>query len=184
MGYCGHRFRSERRVPPTRPSSDLEPKTSFAPCTRLTFRGTYEHSLDAKYRLTIPSRFRAALAGGVVLAYSPEIEAGAARAIAIWTPEEYDAYTHSALATKNPASPVARELKRFFNNNSFETELDSAHRVMIPEHLRSYAALSKEVTVTGSGEYLEVMDRAEHARSHAASLDRLPELLASLGDTA
>jgi MraZ protein len=150
----------------------------------LTFRGTYEHSLDAKSRLTIPSRFRAALAGGVVLAFSPEIEPGAPRAVAIWTPDEYDEYSRSVLGTLNPGSPKARELGRFLNGNSFETELDSAHRVMIPDFLRSYAGLSKEVAILGSGEYLEVLDRSAHARSLQASLDRLPELLASLGDTA
>jgi MraZ protein len=151
----------------------------------LTFRGTYEHSLDAKYRLTIPSRFRASLAGGVVLAVSPEIvEANAPRAVAIWTPAEYDEYSRSVLEGMNPAAPKARELKRFLNANSFETDLDSAHRVMIPEFLRSYAGLSKEVTVLGSGEYLEVLDRSAHTRSLQASLDRLPDLLASLGDTA
>ncbi|MBV9049079.1 MAG: cell division/cell wall cluster transcriptional repressor MraZ, partial [Solirubrobacterales bacterium] len=34
------------------------------------FRGTFEHALDAKHRLTVPAKFRAALAGGVVLAAS------------------------------------------------------------------------------------------------------------------
>jgi MraZ protein len=151
----------------------------------LTFRGTYEHSLDAKYRLTIPSRFRASLADGVVLAISPEIvEANTPRAIAIWTPGAYDSYSGTALAGLNPASPTARELMRFLNANSQETELDSAHRVMIPDFLRRYAGLTKEVTVLGSGDHLEVVDRAAHERSLEASLDRLPELLASLGHTA
>lgn len=151
----------------------------------MTFRGTYEHSLDAKYRLTIPSRFRAALAGGVVLAISPEIvEANAPRAVAIWIPDEYDTYSRSVLEGMNPASPKARELKRFLHASSFETELDSANRVMIPDFLRRYADLTKEVTVLGSGEYLEVLDRGAHTRTLQASLDRLPELLASLGDTA
>jgi len=150
----------------------------------LTFRGTYEHSLDAKYRLTIPSRFRAALSGGVVLAISPEIvEANTPRAVAIWTPEAYDAYSDTVLQGMNPATPRARELMRFLHANSHETELDSAHRVMIPEFLRRYAGLSKEVTVLGSGDHLEVVDRNAHERSLNASLDRLPELLASLGDT-
>lgn len=151
----------------------------------MTFRGTYEHSLDAKYRLTIPSRFRAALADGVVLAVSPEIvEANAPRAVAIWTPAAYDAYSRSVLEGMNPATPRARELTRFLHANSFDSELDSAHRVMIPEFLRSYAHLSKEVTVLGSGDHLEVLDRGAHASGLQASLDRLPDLLASLGDTA
>jgi MraZ protein len=68
----------------------------------LTFRGTFDHALDAKHRLTIPARFRGTLADGVVLAPSPEIEPGAARAVAIWTPADYDTYTDSVLSGLNP----------------------------------------------------------------------------------
>ena len=147
----------------------------------MTYRGTFEHALDAKYRLTIPSRFRAPLSAGVVLAPSPEIEEGAPRAVAIWTPAEYDDYMRSVLQGMNPASPDARQLTRFFNGMSFEMELDSAHRVMLPSLLREYAGLEKEVTVTGSGQYLEILDRAAHASSLEESLNRLPELLSRLG---
>jgi MraZ protein len=150
----------------------------------LTFRGTFEHALDAKHRLTIPARFRGALANGVVLAASPEVTEGAPRAVSIWTPEEYDAFTASTLAGMNPSSRTARELKRFFFNSSFDTELDSANRVMIPPHLMSYAGLQKEVVVTGSGECLEVWDRAAYARDFEDVLTRIPDIAASLGDTA
>jgi MraZ protein len=150
----------------------------------LTFRGTFEHSLDAKHRLTIPAKFRAALSGGVVLAPSPELEAGAPRTVAVWTPEAYDEYTTTTLAGLNPASPKARELKRFFFNSSFDTELDSANRVMIPQQLMGYAGLDKDVTVTGSGECLEIWDRRRHRQNFEEVLTRIPDLTASLGDTA
>jgi MraZ protein len=150
----------------------------------LNFRGTFEHALDAKHRLTIPAKFRGALANGVVLAPSPEIESGAPRTVAIWTPDAYDGYTTSSLAGLNPASPKARELKRFYFNTSFDTELDAANRVMIPPQLMSYAGLDKEVTVTGSGECLEVWDRQRYRQNFEDVLTRIPDLTASLGDTA
>ena len=150
----------------------------------MIFRGTFEHALDAKHRLTVPSKFRAALAGGVVLAASPETTAGAPRSIAVWTPEAYDAYTSAALAGLSPISPKARDLKRFFFNYSHDTELDSAHRVMIPTPLMDYAGLDKDVVVTGSGECLEVFDRARYAGYSEDVLTRVPDIAASLGDTA
>jgi MraZ protein len=149
----------------------------------LTFRGTFEHALDAKHRLTVPAKFRTALAGGVVLAKSPETSDDAPRSVAIWTAEAYDAYTAAALAHLNPVSPRARELKRFFFNNSFDTELDSAHRVMVPTDFMRYAGLDKEVVVTGSGECLEVWDRAAYAAYNEGVLTRFPDIAASLGDT-
>ena len=149
----------------------------------MNFRGTFEHALDAKHRLTIPAKFRAALAEGVVLAPSHEVEVGAPRTVAIWTPQAYDQFTQSALAGLNPFEPKARELKRFFFNASFDTELDAANRVMIPTPLLDYAGLSKEVMVTGSGECLEVWDRGRYAQNFEDVLTRIPDLAASLGNT-
>jgi MraZ protein len=149
----------------------------------LTFRGTFEHALDAKHRLTIPAKFRGALADGVVLAPSHEVEVGAPRTVAIWTPEAYDEFTGSSLAGLNPFSPKARELKRFFFNASFDTELDASNRVMIPPPLLEYAGLQKEVVVTGSGECLEIWDRVRYAQNFEQVLTRIPDLAASLGNT-
>jgi MraZ protein len=150
----------------------------------LTFRGTFEHALDAKNRLTIPARFRSALAGAVVLAATPELDSSTPRSVAIWTPEAYDSYTETVLKDLNPLSPKARELKRFFFSSSFDTELDSAGRVMLPPYLLSYAGLGKDVVVTGAGESLEVWDRAAYASYQQDVTRRVPELAASLGDTA
>jgi MraZ protein len=150
----------------------------------LTFRGTFEHALDAKHRLTIPSKFRGALASGVVLAASHEVTPGAPRCVAIWTPDAYDTFAGSTLAGLNPSSPKARELRRFFFNASADVELDSANRVMIPSFLMSYADLNKEVVVTGSGECLEVWDRRRYAQNFEDVLTRIPDIAASLGDTA
>jgi MraZ protein len=149
----------------------------------LTFRGYFEHALDAKHRLTVPSTFRAALAGGVVLAVSPETTPGTPRSISIWTPEAFEKFTSAALGGLNPLSSRARELNRLLNNNSYDAELDSANRVMVPAPLMSYAGLDKEVVVTGSGECLEVWDRAAYAAYNADALARFSDLAESVGDT-
>jgi MraZ protein len=149
----------------------------------IAFRGTFEHALDAKHRLTIPSKFRALLAGGVVLAASMETTETAPRSMSIWTPEAYDQYTTAALTGLNPLSPKARDLKRFFFNYSHDTELDSAHRVMVPPMLMEYAGLDKDVVVTGSGECLEVFDRARYAGYSEDVLVRIPDIAARLGHT-
>ena len=150
----------------------------------IAFRGTFEHTLDIKHRLTIPAKFRATLSAGVVLAASPETSQDAPRSIAIWTPEAYDAYTSATLEGLNPMSSTARDLKRFFFGFSHDTELDSANRVMIPTRLMDYAGLQKEVVVTGSGECLEVWDRSRYAQNFEDVLTRIPDLAASLGNTA
>ena len=150
----------------------------------MSFRGTFDHSLDAKHRLTIPSKFRGSLANGVVLAASPEIRKDSPRALSIWPPQHYEEYMSTMLAGLNPASRTARELKRFYSATSYDVELDGANRVMIPPELMRYAGLDKEVVVIGSGDCLEVFDRAKY-RENLEQLTRdISDLTASLGDTA
>jgi MraZ protein len=118
-----------------------------------SFRGTFEYTLDAKNRLTVPARFRAALSEGVVMAKGTE------PCVALWTPEAYDAYTDAILSGYHPLSEEADKLERFFAANSHETELDAAGRVSFPPFLLEHAGLKKEVVVTGARNRLEVWDR-------------------------
>jgi MraZ protein len=149
----------------------------------LIFRGTFEHALDSKHRLTVPAKFRAALADGVVLAASHEVSPGSPRSVSIWTPDSYEAFTELTLSGLNPSSPKARELKRFFFNSSFDAELDSANRLMIPPTLMRYASLDKDLVVTGSGECIEVWNRGAYDGYREDILTRIPDIAASLGDT-
>jgi MraZ protein len=120
----------------------------------LAFRGTYDHSLDAKHRLTVPAKFRSVLAGGVVLAKGIE------RCVQVWPPAAYDAYVADALGDAPRLSERRRKLNRFFNGNSFESELDGAGRVGLPRELREHGGLAKDCIVVGAGECLEIWDRA------------------------
>jgi MraZ protein len=144
----------------------------------LAFRGTFDYTLDAKNRLTVPAKFRAALSEGVVLAKGVE------RCVAVWTPGGYDAYTRSALEGTHPASPRARQLQRFFSANALDTELDAAGRVMVPPFLIEHASLSKDVVVTGSGESLEVWDRGAWASYNDELTATVSDITASLGHPA
>jgi MraZ protein len=149
----------------------------------LIFRGTFEHALDSKHRLTVPAKFRAALADGVVLAASHEVSPGSPRSVSIWTADGYEEFTEQTLSGLNPSEPKARELKRFFFNSSFDAELDSANRLMIPPTLMRYAKLGKDLVVTGSGECIEVWDRGAYDGYREDILTRIPDIAASLGDT-
>ena len=119
----------------------------------MAFRGSFDYSLDAKNRLTVPAKFRAELSGGVVLAKGLE------RNVDIWVPDAYDALVARSLEGMNPMSSDARRARLWFSANSFDTELDSAGRVQLPSALIEHAKLSKEVVVTGASDSLQVWDR-------------------------
>jgi MraZ protein len=116
----------------------------------LAFRGHFEHSLDSKNRLSIPTRFRTAFSGGTVLAKTPE------PCISIWTPDANEAIIERALSGLNPMGSEYRKMSRFFQGNSFEIDLDASGRVTLPPPLLAHAGIEKEVVVAGVGDHLEV----------------------------
>ena len=119
----------------------------------MAFRGSFDYSLDAKNRLTVPAKFRAELSGGVVLAKGLE------RNVDIWVPGAYEAYVERSLQGLNPMSSDARRMRLYFSANAFEVELDAAGRVQVPNALIEHAGLRKEVVVTGASESLQIWDR-------------------------
>jgi MraZ protein len=149
----------------------------------LIFRGTFEHALDAKNRLTVPAKYRDALKGGVVLAISPETELGTARSLGIWQPDDYDAYVAQALSELNPLSPRARDLRNLLYGSSWDLELDSANRLVIPQPAREFAGLEKEAVITGAGDHLLLWDRKAFSEYNAVALSRFSEITASFDHT-
>ena len=129
----------------------------------MAFRGTFDHTLDAKNRLTVPAKFRAALADGVVLARGSERLHGA------------------ALEGLNPLASEARELRRRLFGGAFDTELDGAGRVGLAPKLIEHAGLGREVAVVGAGDCLEIWDRRAWSSVDEDSPDRINELTRSLG---
>jgi MraZ protein len=140
----------------------------------LAFRGSFDYTLDAKNRLTVPAKFRAALSDGVVLARGSE------RCIELWPAAEYEQLIAAALGGLNPLSPQAQELKRRLYGSAFDTELDAAGRVGVPPKLLEHASLERDVSVIGAGERLEVWDRDAWASLDQDSPDRINELTQSL----
>ena len=142
----------------------------------MAFRGHYEHSLDAKNRLSIPSRFRAAFSDGIVLAKDPET------CLAVWTPATHEAIIERALGQLNPMSAEYRKLARYHQGNSFDLELDAAGRVTLPPPLLADAGIEKEVMVVGVGDHLEVWSR-ERWRHQTEALDaEIGEVTERLGN--
>jgi MraZ protein len=141
----------------------------------LAFRGHFEYSLDAKKRLNIPPRFRAAFSGGVVLAKWLE------PCVAIWTPDAFESFTNSFLANLNPVSAERRKLTRFFAGSSFDTELDSAGRVTLNQSLLDHAGVEKEVVLVGNIDHLEVWDREKWQADQRDLNAEIVEIAESLG---
>ena len=119
----------------------------------MAFRGHFDYSLDAKNRLNVPAKFRAAFSSGVVLAKGLE------PCVAVWAPDTFERWTESFLSNLNPVSPERRKLTRYFAGSSFDAELDSAGRVTLNQALLEHAGIQKEVVIVGNLDHLEIWDR-------------------------
>ena len=145
----------------------------------MAFHGTFDHTLDAKNRLTVPSKFRSTLAGKVFLVK------GAEPCLSVYPAETYTGMTSAALEGINPLSARARELSRIFYANAMELELDGAGRIMLPPRFMERAGITtREVVVAGAGECLELWDRTAWETYDADLTQRAPDLTASLGHPA
>lgn len=119
----------------------------------MAFRGTYDHTLDSKNRLTVPVKFRGPLGEGVIVARGIET------CITIWTPQGFEEWTAEVIDALGRLTPKGRDFRRGVSASAFETELDAAGRVMLPAKLIEHARIAKEVAVIGNDEAFEVWDR-------------------------
>lgn len=113
------------------------------------FMGTYRPKLDEKGRLFLPAKFRDALAGGVVVTQAQD------RCLWVWPPEVFDVEADRIQALPM-SSKSARQQKRILFSGADDAVPDKQGRISIAAHLRDYAALEKDVVVTGNGDRLEI----------------------------
>src|ERR1700757_3467849 len=108
--------------------SSTSARKQLAEASLVPFHGTFEHTLDAKNRLTVPAKYRSLLADGALIAM-PLDQKPCVRA---WLPGEYQEFTARAVEELPPLSAKRSELERFFFGNSQFVDLDGAGRIMLP----------------------------------------------------
>ena len=117
--------------------------------------GEHDHTIDDKNRLTLPARFRQALAGGIVLTR------GLDACIEAYPADDWQQLVQSRLAGLNPLSHETRVLQRFYYTGAVESTPDKQGRVMLPPTLIEHAGLGREVTVAGVYDHVEIWDRTK-----------------------
>jgi len=115
------------------------------------FLGTYAPKLDDKGRVILPAKFRAELAGGVVLTRGQE------RCIYVFSSDEF-ASMHEKIRQAPVTSKQARDYLRVFLSGASDEQPDAQNRISIPPALRAYAGLTKELAVIGAGSRAEIWD--------------------------
>lgn len=116
----------------------------------MSFRGTFEYSLDDRGRVAIPAKYRAEFPNNTaVITPAPE---GCLRVY----PEAAFQEMSEAFAETSAKTVAGRRLRRAFDAQAFDAELDRQGRILIPARLREQASLNGTVVVAGNRECLEI----------------------------
>lgn len=138
------------------------------------FMGEYNHSIDEKGRLIIPSRFRYELGESFVLTK------GLDGCLCIYPNTEWE-----ALLEKLRSLPLtnrnARKITRFLVSGAATCELDRQGRILVPAPLREHAGITKDAVLTGNLERIEIWDKARW--EEYSSYDDVEDIAESLADS-
>lgn len=139
--------------------------------------GEYQHSLDSKGRMAIPAKFKDTLGTGAI------ITRGLDNCLFLFAAKEWE-----TLAGKLTALPLAQANSRAFVRlmlaGAMDVSLDNQGRILIPDYLRKYAGLKKEVTIAGLHSRAEVWDNdrwQEYKRKTEGASEEIAEKLGELG---
>jgi len=114
------------------------------------FLGQFQHNLDDKGRLMIPSRYRDLLEGGAF------ITQGFDKCLMVMN-ESYFKQVYERIEAMNLADPTARLLRRLILSNAYPVEPDKVGRILVPQNLRAFLGIENgELVVAGQGDYFEV----------------------------
>lgn len=139
------------------------------------FMGEYSHSIDAKGRLIIPSKFREDLGESFVLTK------GLDGCLSIYPMDEWKIFEQKLgalpLTNKN-----ARKFARFFVAGATQCELDKQGRILLPATLREFAGLDKDVVLAGMLNRIEIWSKAKWTENNAYDdMDDIAEQMTDLG---
>ena len=139
------------------------------------FMGEYNHTIDAKGRLIIPSKFRELLGEEFVLTK------GLDGCLSIYPMDEWKAFEEKLralpLTNKN-----ARTFTRFFVAGATNCELDKQGRILVPQTLREFAGLEKDVVLTGNLNRIEVWSKEKWSENcDYVDMDSIAEGMQDMG---
>jgi len=110
--------------------------------------GTFYHTIDAKGRLFIPARLRDELGEVFFVTISTE------KCLMVYSKERWD-----RAIQRLEAMPQAKQLKlRQLFSKASKCELDGQGRIQLPQQLRDFADLCKNITIVGTGVYVQIWD--------------------------
>ena len=141
------------------------------------FMGEYNHTIDAKGRLIVPAKFREILGDNFI------VTKGLDGCLFVYPNDEWTRFEEKLkslpLTIKN-----ARQFTRFFLAGAAACEVDKQGRILLPQVLREFACLEKDVVLVGVASRIEIWSRErwdESMNTYDGDMDEVAENMESLG---
>ncbi len=145
---------------------------------RQMFRGSFEHTVDAKGRVSIPSKFREIISdrydGRLVLTMDFD------HCLTVYPLEEWEKLEEK-IKTLPMMKQEVKDFMRFVFSSATECELDKQGRILIPPLHRERADINKNVMVIGIMNKIELWDAKAWEARNSQNGDKIGEALAALG---
>ena len=141
------------------------------------FIGEYEHSVDVKGRIIMPSKLRENIGEKFI------ITKGLDKCLFAYSTSEW-ANFEEKLKTLPLTNKNARDFVRFFLSGAVECEIDKQGRFLVPANLRAYASIEKEIVIIGVGTRLEIWNKeawTSYSSEENISADEIAENMTMLG---
>ena len=137
--------------------------------------GEYEHTIDAKGRLSMPSKLRRDMGEAFI------VTKGLDGCLFAFSQEEWKNF-ETKLKSLPLSDKNARNFVRFFLAGATECEIDKQGRFLIPSNLRTAANLEKEAVIIGVGTRLEIWNKDSWtSKDEEISADEIAENMTMLG---
>ena len=139
--------------------------------------GEYEHSIDTKGRLIMPSKLKEDIGEKFV------VTKGLDGCLFVYSQTEWKTF-EDKLRAFPLTNKDARALVRFFLAGAMECEIDKQGRFLIPGNLREFAGLEKEVVVIGVLDKIEIWSKdkwLKYSEEENSSVDEIAEKMSNLG---
>ena len=116
------------------------------------FMGTSNNSIDEKNRMIVPAKLSAELGARCILTK------GLDQCLYIYTTEDWDKQMEK-IARLPESDPKVRAFIRHFCANACECEFDKQGRIIIPQELKAYAGIEKDLVTMGAMSKIEIWSR-------------------------
>jgi MraZ protein len=127
----------------------------------ISFLGEYEATLDTKGRFLLPAGFKRQLPENEITRFV--VNRGFEKCLSLYPMQSWKPL-YDQISALNDFDPKVREFRRFFLNGAIEIEPDTAGRILIPQNLKEYAGLGKDIVLVAAVNKIEIWDQEKYQK--------------------